>query len=105
MWYLEKYRSTVQKLAHMGWLWLNRQEELLTEEGEEAGDGRAEGWSAIAGGGQDAISLTPEADGTGSCSLLDLVLSTLLSQRSSCQHLLDHQKSKRVPEKHLYLLY
>ena len=27
------------------------------------------------------------------------------AQRSNCQHLLDHQKSKRVPEKHLFLLY
>ena len=27
------------------------------------------------------------------------------NQRSSCQHPLDHQKSKRVPEKHLLLLY
>ena len=26
-------------------------------------------------------------------------------QRSNCQHLLDNQKSKRVPEKHLLLLY
>ena len=26
-------------------------------------------------------------------------------QRSDCQHLLDHQKSKKVPEKHLLLLY
>ena len=26
-------------------------------------------------------------------------------QRSNCQHLLDHWKSKRVPEKHLFLLY
>ena len=25
--------------------------------------------------------------------------------RSNCQHLLDHRKSKRVPEKHLLLLY
>ena len=25
--------------------------------------------------------------------------------RSNCQHPLDHQKSKRVPEKHLFLLY
>ena len=25
--------------------------------------------------------------------------------RSNCQYLLDHQKSKRVPEKHLFLLY
>ena len=27
------------------------------------------------------------------------------NQRSDCQHLLDYQKSKRVPEKHLFLLY
>ena len=27
------------------------------------------------------------------------------NQRSNCQHLLDHTKSKRVPEKHLFLLY
>ena len=27
------------------------------------------------------------------------------NQRSNCQHLLDHLKSKRVPEKHLHLLY
>jgi len=28
------------------------------------GDGRAEGWSAIGDGGQAAISLTPDVDGT-----------------------------------------
>ena len=27
------------------------------------------------------------------------------NQRSNCQHPLDHQKSKRIPEKHLLLLY
>ena len=27
------------------------------------------------------------------------------NQRSNCQHLLDHGKSKRVPEKHLFLLH
>ena len=27
------------------------------------------------------------------------------NQRSNCQYLLDHRKSKRVPEKHLLLLY
>ena len=26
------------------------------------------------------------------------------NQRSNCEHLLDHQKSKRFPEKHLFLL-
>ena len=25
--------------------------------------------------------------------------------RSNCQHPLDHQKSKRVPEKHVFLIY
>ena len=42
------------------------------------GDGRAEGLSATGDGGQAAISLTPDIDGTGSGSLLDSVLSTLL---------------------------
>ena len=27
------------------------------------------------------------------------------NQRWNCQHLLDHRKSKRVPEKHLFLIY
>ena len=27
------------------------------------------------------------------------------NQRSNCQHPLDHRKSKRIPEKHLFLLY
>ena len=27
------------------------------------------------------------------------------NKRSNCQHPLDHGKSKRVPEKHLFLLY
>ena len=34
------------------------------------GDGRAEGSSAIGDAGQEAISLTPDAEGTGSGSLL-----------------------------------
>ena len=42
------------------------------------GDGRAEGSSIIGDGGQAAISLTPDVDGTGSPSLLDSILSTLL---------------------------
>ena len=42
------------------------------------GDGRAEGSSAIGDGGQAAISLTPDVDGTDSGSLLDSVLSALL---------------------------
>ena len=47
------------------------------------GDGRAEGSSAIGDRGQGAVSLTPDADGTGSGSLLDSVLSTLLKKRSN----------------------
>ena len=42
------------------------------------GDGRAEGSSAIGDGGQAAISLMPDVDGTGSGSLLDSILSTFL---------------------------
>ena len=48
------------------------------EEREEVGDGRDEGSSAIGDGGQAAISLTPDVDGTGSGSLLDSILVNLL---------------------------
>ena len=34
-----------------------------------------------------------------------LYLEKAQNQRSNCQHPLDHRKSKRVPEKHLFLLY
>ena len=44
------------------------------------GEGGAEGLSAVGDGGQAAISLMPDADGTGSGSLLDSVLSTLLKK-------------------------
>ena len=44
------------------------------------GDGRAEGSSAIGDRGQPAISLMPDIDGTGSGSLLDSILSTLLKK-------------------------
>ena len=50
---------------------MNRQEELLLEEREEVGDGRAEGSSAVRDGGQAAVSLVPDVDGTGSGSLLE----------------------------------
>ena len=46
---------------------MNRQEELLTEEGEKMGDGRAEGSSAIGDGGQAAMSLMPDVYGTHVC--------------------------------------
>ena len=35
------------------------------------GDGRAEGSSAVGDGGQAAVSLMPDADGTGAGSLLE----------------------------------
>ena len=47
------------------------------------GDGTAEASSAIGDGGQAAISLMPDVDGTGSGSLLDSILSTFLKKRSS----------------------
>ena len=37
--------------------------------------------------------------------LFKLVLEKAEEPEIKCQHLLDHQKSKRVPEKHLFLLY
>ena len=75
---LEKYSSTVQQLALGGWHGVNGPEEFLMEEGEEVGDGRAEGSSAIGDGGQPAASLIPDVDGTDALFLADSVLSTLL---------------------------
>ena len=50
-----------------GWHRVKRGEESL-EEREEVGDGRAEGSPpAIGDGGQAAISLTPDVDGTDVC--------------------------------------
>ena len=43
-----------------GWYQVNRQEKLLMKEGEEEGDGRAEGLSAIGDGGQAVMSLMPD---------------------------------------------
>ena len=40
---------------------------MLIREGEEAGDGRAEGSSAIGDGGQAAMSFMPDVDGTHLC--------------------------------------
>ena len=40
------------------------------EEGEEVGDGRAEGSSAIGDGGQAAVSLMSDVDGTHMCRVL-----------------------------------
>ena len=54
---------------------MNKQEELLLEEREEVGEGRAEGSSAERDGGQAAISLMPDVDDTGSGFLLGWSLS------------------------------
>ena len=51
--------------AGAGTEWTGKKRYWL-EEGEEAGDGRAEGPSAAGGRGQAATSLMPDADGTGS---------------------------------------
>ena len=55
-----------------------------------------------------SFSIIPSNEHSGLISFridwLDL-LAVQRSQRSNCQHLLDHGKSKRVPEKHLFLLY
>ena len=59
---------------------MNKQEELLTG-GEKGGEsGRAEDSSATGDSGQAAISHMPNVDGTGSGSLLDSSLSTLLKK-------------------------
>ena len=60
-----------QQLACRDWHGVNRTEALLMEEGEEVGDGRAEGSSATGDGGQAAVSLMPDVDGTRSGSLLE----------------------------------
>ena len=44
------------------------------------GNGRGEGLLAIGDGGQGAISLMPDVEGTGSSSLLDSIISTLLKK-------------------------
>ena len=49
---LEKCSSTAQQLALRGWHRVKGSEEFLMEEREEVGEGRAEGSSATADGGQ-----------------------------------------------------
>ena len=58
---------------------MNKPEELLPGGGRGAGDGRAEG-SSPTDGGHAEISLTSDANGTGSGSLMDSILSTLLKK-------------------------
>ena len=55
--YLEKYKTAANI---QGWHQVKRQKELLIAGGEEVGDGRAKGLSAIGGGEQAATSLMPD---------------------------------------------
>ena len=57
---------------------MNRQEEFWLEEGEEMGEGRAEGLSATGDRGQAAILFTPDVASPGSYSLLVSILSAIL---------------------------
>ena len=50
---------------------MNGQEELLMEEGDKVGEGRAERSSTIGDGVQAVISLKTDPDGSGSGSLLE----------------------------------
>ena len=54
------------------------------------GDGRAERSSAIRDGGQAAMSIILDVDGTGTGSLLDSILSTLLNTGSSDVRVVAH---------------
>ena len=66
---MEVWRAAVQGVAKSQ-TWLSDWTELnWLEEGEEVGDGRAEGLSAVADRGQVAISLISDLDETGSGSL------------------------------------
>lgn len=68
---LEKCSSTVQQPACRGWHGVNGPEELLMQEGDEVGEGRAERSSTIGDGVQAVISLKTDSDGSGSGSLLE----------------------------------
>ena len=53
----------VQELHTGAGIWWTGKKSYWLEEGEETGDGRAEGSSEIRDGGQVAISLMPDTDG------------------------------------------
>lgn len=62
--YLERFSSSVQKLAYRAGIERTSKKSYWLEEKVEVGDGRAAGLSAVWGEGQAAISLTPDFDGT-----------------------------------------
>ena len=73
---------TIQK--HRGWDQKKQLKDIVRQQESPflrgGGDGEAKGLSAIREGGQTAISLRPDVDGTGPGSLLDSILSTLLKR-------------------------
>ena len=72
--YLGNCNSTENNSWHTGdWHPANRREASLTQEGDEGGEGRAEGWAAAGVGGRAASVFTPDLDSTGPGSSLDAV--------------------------------
>ena len=67
---------TAQRLACRGVASSGQAKGVTDCRREEVGDGRAEGSSTIGDGGQAAVSLTCDGDGTGPGSSLDSFLST-----------------------------
>ena len=57
------------------------------------------------GNAQNPSSQASTVGGTVNLQMFSWIKKWLRSQKSNCQHLLDHRKSKRIPEKHLFLLY
>ena len=74
---LQYSSSTVQQLAHGGWHWVNRQEDFSKSEREEMGELKKR---QHRDGGEAAVSLTPDVDGTSFGSLLGSILSTILKK-------------------------
>ena len=71
--------AIVQVIASIQGLASSGQERRVTDkQGEEVGDGRAEGSSTIGDRRQVTVSLMPDIDDTGSGFLLDSILPTLL---------------------------
>ena len=80
---LEKYCSLGQQLAYRGWHQVNSQELLTRRKERRQRNSRAERLSEMGDGGQAAVSLTSDMDGTSPSSLLDSILSILLKKQSN----------------------
>lgn len=77
---LEKYSSAAEQLALRGGHRVNRREELVMEAGAEVGDGRARRVVSNRDGGQAAIPLAADFDGTSSGSTPDSIPAILLKK-------------------------